>query len=209
MTTPILSHPGAIMAFMTTPPTRRFAEAVAWAAELHGSQLRKGTTIPYLTHLLAVSSLVWEHGGDEEDAIAGVLHDAIEDTTATADDIEQRFGPKVAAIVLACSDTTVRPKPPWRERKEAYQAHLADPATPIDALRVSAADKLHNARSMLRDYREVGDELWSRFNEGVDGQLWNYGCLADILQRRLPGPLSDELVRTVDALRAEVASATA
>jgi len=195
------------MAVMTKPPTRRYAEAVAWAVELHGSQVRKGTTIPYLTHLLAVSSLVWENGGDEEDAIAGLLHDAIEDTGVTAADIEERFGPKVAGIVLACSDTTVCPKPPWRERKEAYQAHLADPATPTDALRVSAADKLHNARSMLSDYREVGDELWARFNEGVDSQLWNYGRLSDILQHRFPGPLADELVRTVDALRAEVASA--
>jgi len=193
------------MAVMTTAPTPRYAEAVAWAAELHGSQVRKGTSIPYLTHLLAVSSLVWEHGGDEEDAIAGLLHDAIEDTDATAADIEARFGAKVATIVLACSDTTVRPKPPWRKRKEAYQAHLADPATPTDALRVSAADKLHNARSMLRDYREVGDELWTRFHEGVDSQLWNYGQLTEILQRRFPGPLTDELARTVDALRAEVA----
>jgi (p)ppGpp synthase/HD superfamily hydrolase len=195
------------MAGMTTPPTRRYAEAVAWAVELHGSQMRKGTAIPYLTHLLAVSSLVWEHGGDEEDAFAGLLHDAIEDTDATEADIEERFGPKVAAIVLACSDATVRPKPPWRERKEAYQAHLADPATPTDALRVSAADKLHNARSMLRDYREVGDEMWARFHAGVDLQLWNYGRLVDILQRRYPGPLTDELTRTVEALRAEVARA--
>ena len=150
---------------------------------------------------------MWEHGGDGEDAIAGLLHDAIEDTDATAADVEQRFGPTVASIGLACSDTTVRPKPPWRERKLAYHAHLDDPATPTDALRVSAADKLHNARSMLGDYRAVGDQLWSRFNEGVDSQLWNYGCLADILQRRLPGPLTDELVRTVEALRVEVASA--
>lgn len=192
---------------MTAAPTQRYAEAVAWAVELHGSQVRKGTPIPYLTHLLAVSSLVWENGGNEDDAIAGLLHDAIEDTDATAADIEERFGPKVAAIVVACSDTTVRPKPPWRERKEAYQAHLADPATPPDALRVSAADKLHNARSMLSDYRDVGDELWTRFNEGVDSQLWNYEQLTDILQCRFPGPLTDELARTVDALRAEVASA--
>jgi len=195
------------MAVMTTAPTRRYADAVAWAVELHGPQLRKGTTIPYLTHLLAVSSLVWEHGGEEEDAIAGLLHDAIEDTDATAADIEERFGPKVAAIVLACSDTTVRPKPPWRERKAAYHAHLADPLTPMDALRVSAADKVHNARSMLGDYREVGDDLWGRFNEGVDSQLWNYGCLIDIFRRRFPGRLTDELVRTVDALWAEIASA--
>jgi len=107
---------------MTAAPTQRYAEAVAWAVELHGSQVRKGTRIPYLTHLLAVSALLSEHGGEEDDAIAGLLHDAIEDTDATAADIEQRFGPKVAAIVLDCSDTTVRPKRPWRERKEAYQA---------------------------------------------------------------------------------------
>ncbi|MEA2826782.1 MAG: hypothetical protein QOG43_1221 [Actinomycetota bacterium] len=195
------------MAVMTMNNAGRFSDAVAWAAEVHGDQLRKGTHIPYLSHLLAVSSLVLEAGGSEEDAIAALLHDAIEDTDATAADIEERFGPRVAAIVVACSDTTESPKPPWRERKEAYQAHLADPATPTEVLRVSAADKLHNARSILSDYRDIGDELWTRFNAGVDGQLWNYGCLADILGRRLPGPLTDELARTVSALRSEVAAA--
>lgn len=188
------------------PPGRRFAEAVDWAAELHRDQVRKGTAIPYLSHLLAVASLTLEAGGDEEDAIAGVLHDAIEDTGATSAEIEQRFGSKVATIVLACSDATEHPKPPWRQRKEAYLAHLADPTTPVEVLRVSAADKLHNARSIVGDYRTVGAQLWDRFSVGVDDQLWYYTSLAKTLSRRLPSPLTDELVRTVAALQAEVAS---
>jgi (p)ppGpp synthase/HD superfamily hydrolase len=184
--------------------TPRYAAAVGWAAELHQTQVRKGTTIPYLAHLLAVSSLVLEAGGDEDDAIAGLLHDTIEDTEATEADIEERFGPWVAAVVVACSDRTGGYRPPWRERKQAYLDHLEDPQTPPHVLRVSAADKLHNARSILADYRAVGDQLWSRFNQGADAQLWYYTRLVAILSRRLPGPLTDQLARTVAALVAEV-----
>ena len=136
---------------MVNDPTSRFVEAVAWAAKLHATQVRRGTKIPYLSHLLAVSSLVWEAGGDEDDAIAALLHDAIEDTHATAADISQGFGPRVAAFVVACSDANVRPKPPWRQRKEAYHAQLDDPSTPMEVLRIAAADKLHNAA--LRELR--------------------------------------------------------
>lgn len=181
--------------------SERFGDAVTWAAELHGDQVRKGTAIPYLSHLLAVASLVFEAGGTEDQAIAAVLHDSLEDTDATAADVERRFGAEVASIVVACSDTTVRPKPPWRERKAAYLAHLEDPATPVEVLRVSAADKLHNARSILADLRSVGDATWDRFNEGVDGQLWYYGRLTEILGRRLPGRLTDELARVVADIR--------
>jgi (p)ppGpp synthase/HD superfamily hydrolase len=178
----------------------RFAEAVAWAIELHGDQVRKGTPIPYVSHLLAVAALVLEGGGSEDEAIAAVLHDTLEDTDATARDIEERFGRDVAQIVLACTDTTESPKPPWRPRKEAYLRHLAEEATTDGALLVAAADKLHNARSILADLRRDGDQLWTRFNAGPEDQLWYYRSLVDILSRRLPGPLTDELARVVTDL---------
>jgi (p)ppGpp synthase/HD superfamily hydrolase len=160
-----------------------FEEALAYAVQAHRGQLRKGTGAPYTAHLLAVSSLVLEHGGDEQTAIAALLHDAAEDQGGEErlGDIEHRFGERVAEIVAACSDTFETPKPPWRERKEAYLDHLveADP----DALLVSAADKLHNARSILADHREQGEELWSIFTtESASDQLWYYRSLVDAFQ---------------------------
>ena len=149
---------------MTDPPAEpalstRFVEALAFAIEAHGDQRRKGGEIPYVAHLLGASSLVLEAGGDEDMAIAGLLHDTIEDTDTTAGEIEARFGPRVAAIVEACTDSHEQPKPPWRERKERYLAHLRSAQTPTEVLVVSRADKLHNARAILMDYRDVGDEL--------------------------------------------------
>lgn len=184
--------------------TPRFADAVTFALAAHGGQTRKGGQIPYVSHLLAVASLVLEAGGDEEMAIAGLLHDTIEDTGATAAQIEAWFGPRVAGIVEGCTDTDEKPKPPWRPRKERYLAHLRAPETSADVLVVSRADKLHNARSMLLDVRSVGAPFWSRFNAGVDEQLWYLGALVDVFSERLPGPLTDELRRTRDALVAEV-----
>ena len=189
-----------------TLSAERFGNAVRWAIELHGDQLRKGTAVPYVSHLLAVAALVLEGGGSEDEAIAAVLHDTLEDTDATARDIEDRFGSEVAQIVLACTDTTESPKPPWRPRKEAYVRHLAEPTTTNGALRVAAADKLHNARSILADLRREGDHLWTRFNAGPDDQLWYYRSLVDILSRRLPGPLTDELARVVADLERAISS---
>ena len=178
----------------------RYTEAVEYARSHHAGDVRKGTTIPYLAHLLAVSSLVLEHGGGETEAIAGLLHDVVEDGggKAALADIEVRFGPEVAAIVLGCSDTTEAVKEDWKVRKDRYLAHL-EVAQP-DVLLVSAADKLHNARSILSDLREHGDEVWARFNRGAPEQLWYYGSLRDVFLRRLPGRLSDELDRTVRAI---------
>src|SRR6266480_7081738 len=136
--------------------TSRFEEAITFATQLHAKQLRKGTTIPYIAHLLAVTALVLENGGSEDEAIAALLHDAIEDQggAATREEIRRRFGNMVVAIVDGCTDAEVVPKPPWRGRKEAYISHLRQ-ASPAVRL-ISAADKLHNARTILADYRVLG-----------------------------------------------------
>jgi (p)ppGpp synthase/HD superfamily hydrolase len=156
----------------------RFDDALVFAHQLHREQVRKGSGVPYIAHLLAVASLVLEHGGDEEEAIAGLLHDALEDQggQATALTIEARFGMRVIEIVTGCTDTMQSPKPPWRERKERYLASIDEKPTPV--LRVSLADKVHNARSILSDYPDHGETLWQRFRGGKDGTLWYYESLA-------------------------------
>jgi hypothetical protein len=157
----------------------RFEQALQFAAATHRTQLRKGSGIPYVGHLLGVCSLVIEDGGGEDEAIAALLHDAPEDQGGELklNEIRTRFGDHVADIVAACSDTFEVPKPPWRARKENHLRHLS--GQPEAALRVSLADKLFNARAILRDYLVVGDELWARFQSGRDGQLWYYRELAD------------------------------
>ena len=179
----------------------RFSEAVAWAAELHADQRRKGTQIPYLGHLLAVAATVIEDGGSEDEAIAALLHDAAEDQGGerVLAEIGRRFGPTVAGIVEECSDTFESPKPPWRERKQVYLGHLEDASE--GALRVSLADKLHNARAIVRDLAVSGPEVWTRFKAGADQQRWYYGALADVFARRRPGVLSDELRELVERMR--------
>lgn len=163
----------------------RFDQALQRACELHRSQFRKGTEIPYLSHLLAVASLVLEDGGDEDQAIAALLHDAVEDRGGrpTLDSIRSEFGDRVASIVEACSDTDIQPKPPWRERKESYLGHLRKEPS-AEVLRVSAADKLHNARCIVADYRRCGESVWQRFNAGKEEQAWYYGELARIYRER-------------------------
>ena len=174
----------------------RLADASALAFRIHAGQLRKGTVTPYVSHLLAVASIVLEHGGDEDQACAALLHDAIEDGGAEWETvIQDGFGPRVAGIVRACTDADTQPKPPWRARKETYLAHLEDEEP--DALLVSAADKLHNARAIVSDLRTHGPGMFSRFNAGQDGTLWYYGALAEVFARRLPGPLARELSDTV------------
>jgi (p)ppGpp synthase/HD superfamily hydrolase len=190
--------------------TERFADASKWAAELHRDHFRKGTGVPYVSHLFAVASLVLEDGGSEDEAIGALLHDSVEDAKTTFDAIRDRFGADVADIVRSCSDAEGSPKPPWRERKAKYVAHLRTPTTPQGALRVSNADKLHNARSLLADYADVGDALWQRFNvdaRSAEAQLWYYGELVDaFLELRPESRLATELSDTVDALRASVAA---
>jgi hypothetical protein len=181
----------------------RFLAAVALAAEVHGGQRRTGTEIPYMAHLLVVSGLVIEDGGDEDQAIAAMLHDAVEDGGGRPmlERIERSFGPRVAGIVAECSDTVDGdPAEPWVERKRRYLRHL--PEVSDDAvLRVALADKVHNARSIVRDYRQEGHRLWERFTQKTAReQLWYYGGLLAFFEARRPGPLTEDLWRAVGEL---------
>jgi GTP pyrophosphokinase len=185
----------------------RFEEALVFATRLHREQTRKGTTIPYISHLLAVTSIVLEHGGNEDEAIAALLHDAIEDQggASTREEIRRRFGETVVAIVDGCTDAEVIPKPPWRERKEAYVAHIAHASASVRL--VSLADKLHNARTILADYRVLGDALWDRFNGGKKGTLWYYRALVDAFRATGTTPLIEELDLVVSEIE-QLASET-
>jgi len=184
----------------------RFDDALGYTAQLHRAQARKGSGVPYLAHLLAVVALVLEAGGDEDAAIAALLHDAVEDQGGppTRAAIAARFGPAVAAIVDGCSDTDETPKPPWQARKEAYIAHIAS-ASPAVRL-VSAADKLHNARTVLADYRQQGDALWAIFRGGKVGTLWYYRAMVTALHTADANPLVAELDRVVTELEEAVAA---
>jgi len=182
----------------------RFGRAVAFAADRHAGQTRKSTNVPYLAHLLAVASLVLDAGGGEDEAIAALLHDVIEDTGTTAEEIDQRFGSTVRDIVVGCGEKN-HDVDDWHTRKTSYLAALRDDDTTEQVLRVSCADKLHNARSILADYRAVHDELWARFHAGKADQLWYYTSLAEIFSERLPGQLASELSYAVAELRREIA----
>jgi len=171
----------------------RFERAFIIANQLHFSQRRKATNAPYITHLLSVASLVVENGGDEDQAIAALLHDAAEDQggVETLELIKFHFGERVATIVAGCSDTLQTPKPPWKNRKVEYLAELtqADPSI----LLVSLADKLHNARSLLQVYKREGDQVWERFNGGKEGIFWYYRSLIEIFQEKSDSQMVDEL----------------
>lgn len=187
---------------MVTELTVKFQDALVYGTELHAGQPRKGTDIPYVSHLLAVSSIVMENGGDEDEVIAAFLHDAAEDKGGreVLDDIQTKFGKKVADIVAGCTDAWTKPKPEWRERKEQYLAHLNEGVS-TSVLLVSCADKLHNARSILSDYRRIGESLWKRFKGGKDGTLWYYRSLIDAYQHlNANSNIVDELNRVVTEL---------
>jgi GTP pyrophosphokinase len=185
----------------------RFASAVEWAIELHGGQARKGTSVPYLAHLLEVAALVLHDGGTESEAIAGLLHDALEDTGIKPKKIRKRFGRKVSRIVKACTETldgklpskakAPRDASTWRARKQETIDHLAALDVPTPVLRVKCADSLANARSIVADLRRTGPEVWQRFHAGAIDQLWYYRSLTVIFVARHPGALSDELRATV------------
>jgi (p)ppGpp synthase/HD superfamily hydrolase len=182
------------------PYGEKLERALLCASRLHRDQVRKGTSTPYITHLLAVASIVGENGGTEDEVVAALLHDAPEDQggEATLRDIRLRFGEEVAEIVDGCTDTYEDPKPPWRERKERYLAHLANASGSVRL--VSSADKLHNARSVLADYRLVGEDLWTRFNGKKVGTLWYYRAIVGTLQG--DGPIVEELDRVVSEIEA-------
>ena len=181
--------------------TRRLTKALAYATKLHEGQRRKGTAIPYIAHLLGVASLALEYAPDEDRAIAALLHDAVEDQggAKTLQQICRRFGSTVAAMVDGCSDADVVPKPPWQRRKEAYLERLTRESPAVRF--VSACDKLHNVRAIIRDYRTHGDRLWRRFRGGKDGTLWYYGALVKVYRDAERTPLVEDLAREVGTLR--------
>jgi (p)ppGpp synthase/HD superfamily hydrolase len=185
--------------------SEKFRDALAYAAELHATQERKGSGVPYVAHLLGVTSLVLEYGGDEEEAIAALLHDAVEDQGGqpTLTEIRKRYGQRVATIVEACTDADVIPKPPWQERKEKYLAHLA--TADASARLVAAADKLYNMRTIVADYRALGEAIWPRFTTGKQGTMWYYRAVLDVLCKDWRSPLADELARTVEQFEQLVA----
>lgn len=182
--------------------TERFDEAFRFAHRLHQRQQRKGTSIPYIAHLMIVAALVVEHGGDEDQAIAALLHDVAEDQGGrqTLEEVRRRFGGAVAEIVSDCTDDWNAQKREWKARKEAYLSAL--PAKPHRSLLVSLADKTHNAEAILFDFRELGDGVWNRFNGGAAGVRWYYNGLAEVFSRVIPGRLSDRLTRAVTGFSA-------
>ena len=201
---------------LLNPLGSRFSDAIVFAAELHRLQRRKGTQIPYMSHILGVTSIVLEYGADEDEAIAAVLHDAIEDApgslgpnkAATVRDfIRFKFGARVLEIVECCTDADVEPKPAWRQRKEQYVSRIAH--EPASALLVSAADKLHNVRAILKDFRTGGPTVFDRFNAaaGAEGTIGYYRGLANAFQIRIPNlddPRLGDLVAEVDTTVTEL-----
>ncbi len=194
--------------------SKNYAEALHFTNSMHSGHTRKGSQIPYMAHLLSVSALVLEHGGSETEAIAALLHDVIEDRSrfwnlgpvGMRNELRKRFGQEVLDIVDECTDTDQEPKPPWRARKEAYIVYLTE-ASPSGLL-VSLADKVHNLRSILADYRQIGDELWERFTGGKQGTLWYYRELLAAFQAREESnrTLLTELERTLAELDAALAA---
>lgn len=180
----------------------RLDEAFVFAHRLHRAQRRKGSGVPYVTHLMAVAALVGEHGGTEDQVIAALLHDAVEDQggEATLEVIRQRFGEAVARYVVACSDAFTEPKPPWRERKETFLRELA--AAPPDVKLLVAADKLHNAQTTLGDLKHMGSVVWDRFQGRREGTLWYYETAVASLERDWDHPVLGALRDLVQALRA-------
>ena len=178
----------------------RFQKAFLFAAEKHKGQVRKASTTPYLAHLMGVTSLSLEYGVDEDIAIAALLHDEVEDCGGAPmlKEVKRRFGARVAKIVEGCTDSYGDPKPPWRERKENYLLHLKD--ADAETRLVSAADKLNNVRSILSDYREVGELIWDRFNGRREGTLWYYRSLLQEFKRGKPNRLIRELALAVREL---------
>ncbi|HLZ43009.1 MAG TPA: HD domain-containing protein [Candidatus Sulfotelmatobacter sp.] len=179
---------------------QRFLRAFLFAAEKHSGQTRKASTIPYIAHLMGVTSLVLEAGGNEDLAIAALLHDVVEDCGGSPmlKEVHRRFGPRVAKMVDGCTDAYILPKPPWRERKESYIRRLRKESS--DTRLVSAADKLNNVRSILSDYRAVGESIWSRFNGGREGTLWYYRTLRDLFLQYKPNRITRDFELAVHEL---------
>jgi (p)ppGpp synthase/HD superfamily hydrolase len=184
----------------TVQLTDKFESALVYATRLHANQTRKITGVPYVAHLLSVAALVLEAGGTEEEAIAGLLHDAVEDQggKSTREEIRQLFGETVIAIVDGCTESDTYPKPPWKERKQRYLHNLRYASPSVR--RVSLADKLHNARSLLADYRQYGSSIWSQFKAGQEGTLWFYRQLQQMYSETGSDFLTDEFSQVIQEL---------
>jgi (p)ppGpp synthase/HD superfamily hydrolase len=204
------------MADLKRPLTTRFTDALALAANIHRGQARKGTQVPYMAHILGVAAIALEHGANEEEAIAAILHDGIEDApkrlgaSGVRGAIEERFGAEVLKIVEGRTDSDAQPKPPWNRRKEQYVRRIAQ--EDASTLLVSASDKLHNARAILSDFRIDGIRVFDRFDKeaGMGGTIGYYRGLVIAFRaqnKRLEDPrlprLLNELDRTVTALEQE------
>ena len=178
----------------------RFGKALEFAFNLHRNQYRKGSMIPYISHLLGVTAIVLEQGGNENQAIAALLHDAVEDQGGhkTLIKIKDLFGPEVAEIVEGCTDSFIIPKPEWKQRKTAYLEKLK--RSPDETILVSLADKVHNARSILNDIVNSEDDVWEKFNGGKKGTLWYYQSLVEIFQTSPYRILTTELQELVDEI---------
>lgn len=205
---------------LVQPLTHRFSEALTFAAEIHRHQPRKGTQIPYVSHVIGVASIALDYGADEDEGIAALLHDAIEDApdslgpgkvAVVRERILNAFGTRVLNIVEECTDADVTPKPAWRKRKEDYIAHIADASASVTL--VGSSDKLHNARAVLKDFHVGGVSIFDRFDReaGVAGTIGYYCGLSAAFQLRAPqladarlGPLIAELARTVSAIEHEI-----
>lgn len=184
---------------MSAELTERFEQAFIYAHRLHANQTRKVSGVPYISHLMSVAALVLEDRGSEDEAIAALLHDAIEDQggQATREQICQQFGDRVAAIVDGCTEWSIPPKPPWKERKLRYLENLQTASSQVR--RVSLADKLHNARSLLADWQRSGDEIWNHFGSSEAEILWFYQSLAKVYQETGAGYLTEEFCQVVTA----------
>jgi (p)ppGpp synthase/HD superfamily hydrolase len=187
-----------------TKLTSRFDEAFSYAHEAHAAQTRKGTGAPYVSHLMGVTSIVLDDGGSEDEAIAALLHDVAEDHGGRArlEDVRVRFGDLVARIVEDCTDSWSEPKEPWLERKQAYIQHARKLSGP--SLRVSVADKIHNAYAILRDLRTIGERAWEPFNATPDDVVAYYESLVRAYRESGGGTLVDELDRIVRGIQREM-----
>jgi (p)ppGpp synthase/HD superfamily hydrolase len=190
------SH-GRVMVMSYGP---RFEKALVFAAMRHRDQKRKGREVSYVTHLLAAASLVGENHGTEDQVIAALLHDSVEDQGVTRDELVSNFGEEVCRIVMACTDATTRPKPPWRQRKEAHLAHIRVEDSVVKL--VVTADKLHNARCILSDLRRQGISVWSIFSAPAEETVWYYRAMYEALAHGWSHPLLDEFCEAVVALEA-------
>jgi (p)ppGpp synthase/HD superfamily hydrolase len=185
--------------------SERFVVAVELANELHGDQIRKGTKVPYISHPLIVSGIVLQHGGGEDEAIAALLHDTVEDCGGkpVMVRIRKRFGDNIADLVDGCSETDIQPKPPWRERKDGYIESIKS-ANPSVRL-ISCADKIHNASSIISEYRKVGERVWDRFKANKTETLWFYTSIINAMRASGENrPILDELVIVVEELKSVV-----